>query len=335
MPIRARNGEHDVLAFEYDHASWEELKLNHKNLELLMPCCGSKATPKTSKLGNYFFSHAAKGECLSEAESQEHIYIKGLVAKAAKQSGWDVKTEWQGVSSAGEAWIADVFCAKGNADIAFEIQLSRQTKAETLARQKRYKESKVRCAWIASKSVFDSNYISPNKETPFFLIDKPVVGKDPHIEQFSIQLSSFIKKMLLGSLKWTEEPWVYRIEYIEDKCWNCHKPNKQVYGYGIDWFDETAKTVPNASTVLEKITGIIDNSELSVLGLNAIAAFDNLKGNAPKFPYCNTCLHCHAPQNNYYLMQKIQASYKDKNIKTGTVEYSSKKETSGEWVLNG
>ena len=333
MPLRARLGKDDIYSFEYDTESWNELKSKHKVIGLLMPCCDSKAIPKTSKLGNFYFSHSKKAECNSVAESQEHLYVKGLVAKAAKDSGWEVSTEWYGSSRDGDEWIADVYCVKGKAKIAIEIQLSRQTQSETLKRQKRYKQSGVRCAWIASNSVFDINFIHSNKDIPFFLINKPVVGCEPIVEQFNIPLKQFICSLLSGDVSWIEEPWVYDIEYVEDVCWKCKKNNKQVLGYGIDVYGDRAITVPNASTVLEKIKNILNNNQLKVLGLNLIGKFETLKGNAPGFPYCNVCIHCGAPQNNYYLMEKIKLSYEENDITLGGVEYISETESSGEWVI--
>ena len=329
MPLRAKYGKKDISAFDYDQKSWESLKSTYKKIGLLMPCCNAKAIPKTSKLGNHYFSHANKGDCISVAESQEHLYIKGLVAKTAKEAGWEVKTEWQDTAPSGDQWVADVYCQKGNARVAIEIQLSRQTKAEILSRQNRYKQSGVRCAWIASNTVFDKSYIQPNKETPFFLISKPVVGEVPTVESFNIPLVNFVNNLLSGNIQWAEEPWVYDIQYIEDKCWKCKKQNKQVFGYSIDVYADRAKTVPNASTILAEISSIVGNNELKSLGLNYIGEFGELKGNAPNFPFCNVCLHCGAPQNNYYLMDKLKFNSEEKSI-----EYKSRKQFSGQWALN-
>lgn len=327
LPLRAQYGHEAILAFEHDDESWENLKSNYKDMGLLMPCCNSKAIPKTSKLGNYYFSHSVKVDCTSEAESQEHLYIKGLVAKTAKELGWDVTTEWQEKTPTGEQWVADVFCQKGKAKVVFEIQLSRQTKKETIARQNRYKDSGVRCAWLASNTVFDSSYISPNKETPFFLISKPIMGEIPVVDCFNISLDNFIVSLLSGTISWVEEPWAYDIQYIEDMCWKCKKQNKQVFGYSFGVHYNRAKTVPNASTILNEIADIADSGELNALGLNSIGEFNELKGNAPNFPFCNVCFHCGSPQNNYYLLEKLTT-----NPKVKWVELHSKKDFSGSWV---
>jgi hypothetical protein len=339
MPLRARYKGKDVFAFEFDKEAWDEFKASSKSEPLLMPCCDSRAIPKTSKLGTHFFSHKAKGECISETESQEHLFIKGLIAQSAKKAGWDATTELPGETPDGSKWIADVLCIKGNARVVFEVQLSRQSLMETRARQKRYKDSGIRCAWIASDKVFKKSqhldsYIPSNKELPFFRIISPTVGVDPLVDEFDVPLSQFIKGMLQGNLSWVEEPWSYAIYYIDDVCWKCKKGNKQVCGYAIDWVAERAKTVPNASTVLkEMLDKILSNNDLAKLGLNTIAEASGLKGNAPGFPFCNHCLHCGSPQNNYYLMQKIDSpAYEEETEGFKAIEFISSTESTGAWV---
>jgi competence CoiA-like predicted nuclease len=97
-----------------------------------MPCCHVAAVPKTSTLGNYFFAHARRGECTTAPESAEHLYCKTLMAKAAASAGWTVTAERAGVSPGGEAWVADVFCEKGSAQVALEVQMSPQPREEAV-----------------------------------------------------------------------------------------------------------------------------------------------------------------------------------------------------------
>ncbi|MBE8232242.1 MAG: hypothetical protein HAW67_00805 [Endozoicomonadaceae bacterium] len=159
MPLRAVISEKTIHAFELAHEEWMHIKSTHKHINLLMPCCSRKAIPKTSRLGTQYFAHAKKGNCISAPETKEHIYLKSLVANAAKRSGWDVITEYSGVTPDGEKWIADVFCFKGNAKIVFEIQWSHQGIEEYQRRAKKYAESGIRSAWLfrlqANKDYFD------------------------------------------------------------------------------------------------------------------------------------------------------------------------------------
>ena len=108
-------------------------------------------------------------------------------------------------------------------------------------------------------------------------MSKPVVGEIPIVDLFNISLVNFIKNLLSGNILWVEEPWDYDIYYIEDKCWKCKKQNKQVFAYSTDVYGDKAKTVPNASTVLNEITKIVDNEQLQSLGLNTIGEFGKLK----------------------------------------------------------
>jgi competence CoiA-like predicted nuclease len=244
VPLRALQNGTNTFAFEQDEVSWTILKTNYKSSSLLMPCCQSAAIPKTSRLGNFFFAHSIQGDCHSEPESQEHIWVKSLVAKAAKKAGWDVKTEWPGESKDAEKWIADVYCTKGAIKIVIEIQLSRQTVEETHARQLKYKNSGVRCAWLASELTFKNQFIMPCKDLPFFIMSSPKVGFEPTLIDFSTSLSDFIIGMFNKKLNWVieESAEEYAIDYIEDTCWNCKKENKQVYGYSIDVYGSHAVT---------------------------------------------------------------------------------------------
>ncbi len=155
MPLRALRGDKNVCAFEYDHAGWLLLKGDYRASSLHMPCCRTPAVPKTSKLGNYFFAHARRGECKSAPESAEHIHLKTLIARAAAASGWTVSTEQPGATPTGKRWIADVFCERRTGKIALEAQLSRLSPAEINARQSKLRGQVLHCniwqAWQASQ----------------------------------------------------------------------------------------------------------------------------------------------------------------------------------------
>ena len=136
--------------------------------------------------------------------------------------------------------------------------------------------------------------------------------------------------MLSKKLSWKVDPWVYYICYLQDTCWKCGRAIKQVYGSSIDVYETRAMTVPNMSTVLSQFNEFISNNELKALGLNTIGCFEKLKGNAPGFPYCNVCIHCGAPQNNYYVMKKLSAQGGRSEL-LRTEEFASSRESSGAW----
>ncbi|MGO4155991.1 competence protein CoiA family protein [Cupriavidus sp. YAF13] len=296
-----------------------------------MPCCGRAAVPKTSKLGNFFFAHAARGDCSSAPESQDHIFLKSLIARAAKRADWAVVTEWPGSTPSGERWVADVFCQKGAIKVAIEVQLSYQTAEELERRNLNYRESGVRAAWIVSGEKFKDGYLTTCEKIPLFRLKQFSDDGEPVVSEFDVLLSEFTVGILSKRLKWKKTPWEYDIHYFEDQCWKCKGKVKQVYGYAIDVYGDTIKTIPNASTVLEGMKKFITNEELRNLGLNTIERFDNFKGKTVKFPYCNACIHCGAPQYNYYLLSRLEEYQRTDSPLIGNAVFVSDREFSGEW----
>lgn len=194
MPLRARLEGRDILSFEFSKAEWQELKNASKRnqVQLIMPCCEARAIPKTSPHGIFFFAHYRRGGCDSAPESQEHLLFKSIVARAAKAAGWNVTTERQGTSKTGDTWIADVFCTKDDASVAYEIQLSRITEEEIHRRQTKYAQSNVRCIWFADSKKFENIHIN-SKYLPFFHIYQTAPGRTPIVEKFNVTLSQFVK----------------------------------------------------------------------------------------------------------------------------------------------
>jgi hypothetical protein len=329
LPLRAISNSKNLNAFEYEESSWQTLKTTYKSLNLRLPCCNAPAIPKTSKLGNFFFAHKNRNECNSEPESAEHIYLKSIIAKAAVNAGWSVVTEFPGQSKDDERWIADVYCEKDKARVALEIQLSYITYEALKLRNQRYRNSGVRAAWFILNTKFNANYTTPSKEVPLFRVNKFEPGEIPLIEKFELPVNDFVDALLNKKVQWEAIPWEYEIHFLEDRCWCCKKEVKQVYGYSIDVYGEVAKTVPNTSTILLGLLDIINNEELKALGLNYIGRFDKLKGNAPDFPYCNVCIHCDAPQNNHYLMERRKLQTHE----TGFEIFISYRYGKGEWRL--
>ena len=262
--------------------------------------------------------------------TRERIYLKTLIAKAAKSAGWSVVTEWPGETPGGKKWVADVYCEKGKARIALEVQLSYQSKEDLLARQQAYYSSGVRAAWLASSEKFKDGYTAQRKDFPFFQASPFSVGEEPRVCGFDVCVSEFVVGMLSKKLSWKSSPRIYQIYYLRDACWKCGQEVKHIYGSGIDVYGDSAKTVPNMSTVLSEFGKFIANDELEALGLNAIGCFENMKGNAPGFPYCNVCIHCGAPQNNYYVMKKLNEQGGQGDL-LGVETFVSPRDSSGAW----
>lgn len=207
MPIRAKLNGIDILAFEYDQSEWKSLK----GKELTMPCCGQCALAKTSILGTQFFAHKNRANCSSSGETPEHNYLKSQVAEAAKRSGFRVSTEFRGETPSGKEWVADVYCEKGKAKIAVEIQWSNQSKEETQRRSGRYSESGVKVMWLyrigARKIFWAHDYLQSTYELPIFYFQVKSQSVEKSVVcQFDVPLLEFIGGMLSGDLKWLPKP---------------------------------------------------------------------------------------------------------------------------------
>lgn len=326
MPLRAISDTGDIHAFALDAAQWAEVKGSYKLLNLRMPCCQVPAVPKTSTLGNFFFAHTRRGECTTAPESAEHLYCKALIARAAHDAGWTVTTERAGVSPDGEDWVADVFCEKGTAKLALEVQMSPQTHAETVRRQLRYKASGVRGAWFYGAKAHKGAAVV-NRSTPAFTLTPVVVGQVPAVQGFDVSITEFVRGMMQKRLVWAVPEYNSPdyVEFLFDTCWACKKPVRQVYAYvdGQEALDgevltidnvhegrwhEPTYTVASLSSALEEVQEAITNEELAALGLNLITKRNSSQGKATSRPfYCNVCLHCGAPQNNFHLSERLHA----------------------------
>ena len=207
-----------LLSFTMGEDEWAQLKASHSSRELVMPCCGIRAIPKVSKLGTRFFAHKPGANCGSEGESAQHLRAKWIIARAALAAGWSAETEVAGVSPTGEQWIADVLCTRGNAKVAFEVQLSRQSQLVRDQRQARYAASGIRACWL-------STYVGElgSRDTPDFHLNRDNLRVSIR-RLFSLELDTFVQGALNGSLHWYpgdggEHPvWV---SAYEDCCHNC------------------------------------------------------------------------------------------------------------------
>ena len=247
MPLRAQIGGRNVYAFDFDDAAWAVLKKTYKAAKLCMPCCEDNGIPKTSKLNNFFFAHARRGECTSAPETAEHIYLKTQMAKAAQSCGWSVVTEAPGETPDGTNWVADVLCIKGRAKVALEVQLSYQTPSELVSRQLAYKSSGVRAAWVVRHKRFKSNYIAPSRDVPIFYLPPFEVPGEPRISGFNLSLSAFVTALLSKRIAWRPIPYAYKVEYLVDVCRRCGAEIKQVIGWSVD-VTHIAKTVRNPAS---------------------------------------------------------------------------------------
>jgi len=175
MPLHCQSPDGPVFAFLHDENSWHALKeANRIRRHLRMPCCQVPVVLKRSSLGTLFFAHQRSGACNTEPESREHLLAKEITARAALSVGWIAATESRDLAEP-PTWVADVLCTRAEkpGKIAFEIQWTRQTHAETERRQAAYASAGVRGLWLMRQ-----RDLPISRTTPAFRL---VLTKDSHV----------------------------------------------------------------------------------------------------------------------------------------------------------
>ncbi|TEW54302.1 hypothetical protein E2R68_08490 [Psychromonas sp. RZ22] len=345
MPLRAILDDVEIQSFNLDIEEWNLLKDTYKDKSLLMPCCPRKAIPKTSKLGMKYFAHSRRGDCTSAPETQEHLYLKFLVAKLAQQYEWDVTTEYAGSTPDGEKWVADVFCKKGTSKLAIEIQWSQQTNDEYLRRTQKYTSSGVRCAWLfrlrANKEYYNSDFLE-SKELPYFGFKHQ--NGEFVISRYMVSIEDFVGGMFSGSLAWepkNNEEIFANIRYQTVICWACKMETNVITSVGMKkanntslrgfidapiWFTDklvanwAAKNVPQ-QLLLTKQIGEIKERYSKTVGETYLS---------------NGCVHCDALQGNHFI--SIDNRYYSPSHKSFIIpwKYSQEKfPLNGAWFFNG
>ncbi len=239
MPLRALEGDKSIHAFDLSPDEWRNLKNDYRGRGLVVPCCSVPAVPKNSPKGLQFFAHKARGECISGPETMQHVLGKMVIAKAAQQSGWSAMTERGGLCADGRRWIADVFCSKGKAKVAFEVQWSPQTAEVTRERHSLYTSSGVRAAWLFQRLPDEFRYprdkgipafqMSFDKETNAFevynwWIESSVDYRGKDGRKQKVSLEHFTREALSGGLEWRDvsnKTIPTEIIYCRAKCTEC------------------------------------------------------------------------------------------------------------------
>lgn len=334
MPLRAYLAGEPLVAFKISQSDWEVLKRSEERKAITLPCCNSRAVVKTSSLGTQYFAHYRKSpDCLSESESKEHLRLKYLVAAAAEAAGWDVTTEFIGQSPQGTTWIADVFCIRGKAKVAIEIQLSSQTSKELIARQHRYAESGVRAAWFMKSNVYHNVKDENQQEFPRFEVtDYGSENSDPMISEFNLTLKDFVVRLLTGGIIWSDGEEEVLLFYMDAQCWCCKRAIKIPIGDGYaedSLNDRFLGTVPNASKFYKSLLRDPGNGVLENLGMTYLGPAPNLKGNAPGFPFCPKCPHCFNYQSNYHVVKSFAHWCKTKGARSCFVRTVRRTDTRG------
>ena len=145
MPLSALANGAVVIAPLVSQAAWDGLaaSVRRGETELVIGACGHPARMRRSKLGTQHFFHRRPEACGTAPESPAHLQAKAQIVLGCQAAGWDVETEARGAE-----WRADVLASRGRHRVAFEVQLSRQSWEETVARTKRYEQSGIRACWL-------------------------------------------------------------------------------------------------------------------------------------------------------------------------------------------
>ena len=308
MPLKAELDRCDIFAFNFDDGTWDDLK----GKPVQMSCCGNKAVLKKSKLGTLFFSHYRKGDCVSEAESAEHLYLKNLICVVALRNGWNVVTEKQGKAPNGERWIADVYCQKGKAKLAFEVQWSHQSRDEFIRRQKKYIGSGVRAAWLfklKSNKEYWIDDIPYQFDTPVFGMKmKPNGVENLFVPQFDVAVEEFVEGMLQGKLEWSPREGQRLIAEViphYEECWRCKKETGVILGVSVknDKYKEVSFEKFSDEGVPEFL---LSNGVFEQLSKNKIGVLKKRYSKTRGESYLsNGCFHCDAIMGNFFIFQSL------------------------------
>jgi len=236
MPLRAiiESDKNSVIAPFLTDDQWavlqSEVQAGKKRLTL--PCCTGGAYLRTSPRGLKHFAHLpSQVECNAKFETLEHLTAKAEIALACRENGYQVVIEYP----YGD-WRADVFAEKSGAKLAFEVQWSAQTLAETERRHERYKRDHVRDCWFFRKMPHD---YAPNHEVAAFPLavdegeeigvhfKRKINGDLTNIEIYSLRdfagylLNSKIRFCTHGKAKQAQ---MLEIVFFYKQCYRCKQP---------------------------------------------------------------------------------------------------------------
>ncbi|GGR30238.1 competence protein CoiA [Deinococcus ruber] len=313
MPLKAQKDGDEVVSFTLTNDAFDALR---GDPELRMACCSARAIPKRSKLGTPFFAHGRTGECSSGPETAFHLQSKVIIAQAAEAAGWQAIVEASGQTPDGTPWRADVLCTKGKANVAFEVQRSPQTIAETAERQAIYERSEVRGLWLMTrhrKTLEDRIWLDKSGEytTPIFFLDDTF-----QVPRFNCSLHDFITGSLSGQLLYAPRAGQraqLSLHGSRQSCWKCRKQLMLILELGFQVREHVRWEVPWMYVVedddLLQLLEVVLLPELCQR--LQIGQLKRRPSKTTKTTYLSQgCPHCDALQGNYFIDELRQKIYR-------------------------
>jgi hypothetical protein len=160
-----------VVAFDLDEEQWKALKdARRVDPGRVAFRDGEVAVPRSGKSVCRHFAHLPGHEGTTEPETRYHIEAKRTVRDVAVSRGWAAEIEAVGPQC---AWRADVLLHGPEGTnaaglyLAFEVQWSRQTVEDYVARTGRYAADGVEVVWLsrfASRTWWDIAGAVPSRQ---------------------------------------------------------------------------------------------------------------------------------------------------------------------------
>jgi hypothetical protein len=231
MPLRAYINNDEIISIDQDEKQWDDLKkrLKSKECVLTLSCCRQVGFLRKSSKGLKHFVHSKVDSiCDWNPESPEHLRAKIEIIEACNENGWKAIPEFSEKN-----WRADVLAIQNDKRIAFEVQWSKQSFADTKLRQERYRESNVRGCWFFRAAPKElrvyGEHLKADKDIPAFKIFKDensnIFTKLKHKQ---LPIKDFVASLLKRQLKFCKHVRLkpkqeVTIIFFEKSCWKCHK----------------------------------------------------------------------------------------------------------------
>ena len=289
MPLRALHGDRDVVAPLLHDDEWTSLKAIARLGALTLPCCGSPAKLRVSKLGLKHFYHPSASLCAAKGETEAHLLAKLEILRACLEAEYTAQTE-----CSENDWRADILAIQGDSRVAFEVQWSRQTLEEILQRQEAYRRHGVRGCWFVRHPPRElvqytrDHDLLARHDLPLFLLEQAeqgtfVVYLNARLYPLEEIVVALLQRRISFRAVLTSAPQQQvRIGFFPIVCWRCHRTShvyalvepeygtvcgRSIYLLSTLWSDEKREF---ASEIRAAVQSYLLTVEGSVIQMGAI-----------------------------------------------------------------